>query len=737
MRRLLVLVVACAALAGAPARVAAVDPVQGTPIPDEGRITTLADAATDVLPFDLDGDGVRELLVSGDVEAAPGFAAVEAWWIAADGSAERSNQVPVRRALSVDELYLGPATLQPDENGMIGTRIGEPAAFLVVQRDGHEVVLVATTGTSQSLGIVPCCLTIWELQAVDRGEISLALVATTQATGTYLAALDLDADGTDELVVSEATQSDIGAPIDLVLLRWAGSAYAVSQIPLAISGNPICCNVFLTAGDLDGVAGEELLMRAATADLGDSLVRLSAHAGDVIFDSAGLAGVNSARILLLGRGPALVTSDGVELALWEWPRDAPLRLVTPRNNPLPLLDVFGTGDDTLLLVGNQLEPDFVHAIPGDFQAEDGRLVSMPRDTRIGALNSIALRSSFGLSYQALAWPVPGGVPSASGPREAFVFSGGLIRRPASGDRPVVDPVALLPGQVLLGAAGPDLGWMAVWTAPEGGVLQPPQPGLEPHGGVVDLLSLWQPGNLDLIGTSVILEAEINQSALEPTFTGVAPDPERPASLLVGSEAVDAIVEGPPGTRVWWSSRGTEGQARIGPDGRATMRLLEPAGPDAPEGSGATPSIWAITPAGHTYHGEWRIRVFRQPPDLGLQAEVPIIDLEPTLSGRTLPGSTVTVNGQAVAVGANGSFATPIEVGFLPTELRVVVTDPVGNQTTRVVTRVWPFDYRQLPFVPIVVLVTVAVGLALFLRRPEVGVGRAGSDDDASFEEIGG
>lgn len=123
-RRFLTFGAAIVFVAGSAAPVAAVDPLPGTPIPDEGLITTLADAATDVLPFDLDRDGVRELLVSGDIDDAPGFASIEAWWIDAEGSTERSNQVPVRRALSVDELYLGPATLEPDEQGTIPTRIG-------------------------------------------------------------------------------------------------------------------------------------------------------------------------------------------------------------------------------------------------------------------------------------------------------------------------------------------------------------------------------------------------------------------------------------------------------------------------------------------------------------------------------------------------------------------------------------------------------------------------------------
>jgi hypothetical protein len=51
--------------------------------------------------------------------------------------------------------------------------------------------------------------------------------------------------------------------------------------------------------------------------------------------------------------------------------------------------------------------------------------------------------------------------------------------------------------------------------------------------------------------------------------------------------------------------------------------------------------------------------------------------------------------------------------------------------------VWPLDYRQLPFVPIAVLLTVAAGLALFLRKPDGGPSRRPPDEPATFEEIGG
>ena len=95
-----------------------------------------------------------------------------------------------------------------------------------------------------------------------------------------------------------------------------------------------------------------------------------------------------------------------------------------------------------------------------------------------------------------------------------------------------------------------------------------------------------------------------------------------------------------------------------------------------------------------------------------------------------------MNGVPATVAADGSFAVPVEVGILPTELRIVVEDPVGNRTERVVSSL-PLDYRQPPFVPIVVLVTVAAGVVLFLRRPDAGPNRRTPDDGSTFEEIGG
>ncbi len=102
--------------------------------------------------------------------------------------------------------------------------------------------------------------------------------------------------------------------------------------------------------------------------------------------------------------------------------------------------------------------------------------------------------------------------------------------------------------------------------------------------------------------------------------------------------MDAVVHGPPGTIVHWLTRGVpDGLGTIGPDGTLTIRLLDAAGPDAPNGSGATVRITAATPAGHGYSGSGGSGVFRTPPDLEVAVPEGLFVWEPTIVGQTSPG----------------------------------------------------------------------------------------------------
>ncbi len=327
--------------------------------------------------------------------------------------------------------------------------------------------------------------------------------------------------------------------------------------------------------------------------------------------------------------------------------------------------------------------------------------------------------------------IPDGLP---GHPDAYMFAGQVVS-------PLADPTRLAASQAApvmvgtrpAGRVGPDGAWEVMVLNDDQGHYDP-----QPTSSMVWMFNMPTPGPAWLVAADSLLQGEVEGGLLEPTFLGAAQDPQADRGLIVGKEAVDAVVHGPPGSTVHWLTRGVpDGAGTIGPDGTLTIRLLDAAGPDAPNGSGTSVRITAATPAGHGYSGVWRIRVFRTPPDLDVTVPEGLFVWEPTIVGQTSPGTTVTVNGAAIEVTPSGFFRLPVEAGLLPTEFRIVATDPVDNVTTRIVSLVWPLDYRRLPFVPIAVVITVVAGLALYLRRPEAKPGRQVTDDDATFEEIGG
>ena len=735
--RVVVFLVAGIVLFGSPAPASGVEPVIGTPLPEEPPATDLPSRAMDAMAFDLDGDGVRELLTVNAAAVAQGLVAVQAWWVDADGVAEPSNQVPVRRSASADELRgeTPRGVLGIDRDLMIAVRTDEPAKLMVVERDGREVALVAAIGSNPDFP-VPCCLTVWEIVLEAPTELGLRLVAETQRFAAELIAADMNADGTDELLVSEGPLND-PRDLKLGLLLWSGDRFVRTEVTIpGVSG---CCATIFDAGETDGAPGADVLLSGPNIDPiapnqppPPGLHRVSLRQGALVVEQTlgefGPVEVGRARALALDSGPVFVTSSQFStLTLWSWPRDGEAeRLFACPSGGEPAA-VFGAGSATRIVVGASAPPGSVNVLPGDLgggSACPSTLVG--RDTRPGSFNASGFGGE-GPGVMPFHGVIPGGLPDLP---DAYVFSGRLVS-PGVGPEAFAEvrDISLLAGVEPIGTVGSGDAWIALLTE---------FTSFELESAAIDLLSAHPPATLRLVATSAVMEPEINGGDLEPTFLGVAPDPDHLTGLIVGNEAAEAEIVGPPDTIVWWSTRGFSGQSAIGFDGNIRIHLLDEAGPNAPEGSGATVDIWAITPAGHGYAGTWRIRVFRQPPSLAITDEEAIVNFSPTISGRTTPGATVMVNGFEVDVAENGAFEAPVMVGLLPTDVRVVATDPVGNRTERVVSVVWPVDYRRLPFVPFAALLTVAAAAVLFLRRPDTGPPtRRTPDDGATFEEIGG
>jgi len=715
---------------GAPAPAAAVDPIAGTPLPAEPPAIVLPSRVTDVTAFDVDHDGTRDLVVVTSSEADPGLAAVQAWYVddvaLGESAASQGNAVPLRRSASGDELLLGIGRARIDSEGMIAVELDEPARLLRAQRNGREILLVAVIGTEgQFYG--PCCLTIWEVVDTDR-SLELRLVAATQSLAVEMVAADLDADGTDELLVNEGDGAS--AALDMGLLRWNGDRF--ERTAFTIPGVSGCCVTILDAGETDGAPGAEVLLAGPLFGPARSqptgLHRVSLRQGAPFVERADIGEVVTAHALSLETGPTVLTADGLVLVLWTWPRDVEPTREAARTSGGAASAVFGIGAATWIVAGVGFQdPGSVLVLPGDLDGGAGPSTAFGRDIRAGAY-AATVRGDVTPALTPFFGTIPGGLPGVG---DVYVFGGRFVRAVSDPDvLAEVGSLALLPGLEPMGTVGPGGAWVALLAdSSEFGRV-----GAGPHSV---LMTARNPSTLRLVATSSVVEPEADGSHLAPNFLGVAPDPDHPGQLIVGNEAASAEITGPPGTSVWWVSRGDSGQMTIGADGVAQIRLLEPAGPNAPDGSGATVSIWLVTPAGHGYHGTWRIRVFRQAPSLAFTAEDVLVDFSPTVSGRTVPGATVTIDGRPVEVAANGSFEASVDVGLLPTDVRVVAVDPVGNRSERVVSVVWPLDYRRLPFVPMAALLTVGAAAVLFLRRPDTGPSRRTPDDGATFEEIGG
>jgi hypothetical protein len=181
---------------------AAIDPIPGTPLPDEPAAVPISSRATEAVGFDLDGDGVDELVAVTATDETTSHAQLQATWVDEDGVSAQSEALAVRRSPSPQERAQDRGLSPLDRENLVALRGGEPARFLVARRGGDPVLLLATVGTRGSTQDLPCCLTVWEVRSNTRGEAELDLVGEAEQPAAQLTVVDLDGDGTDELFVN-------------------------------------------------------------------------------------------------------------------------------------------------------------------------------------------------------------------------------------------------------------------------------------------------------------------------------------------------------------------------------------------------------------------------------------------------------------------------------------------------------------------------------------------------------
>ena len=670
-------------------------------IADEPGAIVLPDALLlQALAADMDGDGSRELvrLVRGTDDAA----LVEVFALGTGGWASVGEPVEVlpasRSGPRINPVYFG-----------------VPLRMLVHRVDGAERVLVASQPRFDEIDSGPrCCLVLDEV-LIEDGQLRRVSVSQPTDPVDGILAIDLDGDGTDELLTARSLPplGGISFPTEARVYRWADGAFGApteTELPVGSGDNPI------PIGDSDGRPGDEAVFISTLGAPG--LFRIVLGPGDSLsVDSFG-AHANSARGVPTeeGRGIAVVVND--EVSVHQWPAFGPPGPATatatvPGGRLLGVVEI--TGRARVLVHQRASSALHVLRLP-DLTGLPGRTVSYSPAAGVLA----------GLPISPYVGPLPGGGPNGA---EAVLFGGRLlpgIETPLPFMGAAVS--ATLAGAEPVGlVAGRD--WLAILHSPHG------TSRISPTGGRFDAPLAHADAWLSIAPMDAVMTPEDDDGLLEPEVSGaITTGP--PGTLATGPFGFVADVIAPAGSRVLGTDLDpsvVDAPRQVPAAGRLPVAVVPPA-VVAPNPRYRTALI-VVTPAGHGYVAAWDVQVLTEPPPLEASVFTRFGSSEVVVRGDTASYASVQVDGRAVTLAEDGAFAAWVPLPPWPTDVEVVATDFVGNTARTVVSGVGIFDYRALPWIPIVAVLVAAAGVALYLRQPSPSADPRPRDGDGVLEEL--
>jgi hypothetical protein len=170
------------------------------------------------------------------------------------------------------------------------------------------------------------------------------------------------------------------------------------------------------------------------------------------------------------------------------------------------------------------------------------------------------------------------------------------------------------------------------------------------------------------------------------------------------------------------------------DAPATLSLHPEASMDGEPQERAV--VVVVEPGGIARVATWETVALREAPELRATSQSSAFRPRSTVTGRVLGPATVTVDGASVAIRPDGAFAIEVDAPIWGQEVRVTATDPLGQTSVELVTAIGFVDYRTLPWLPILGVITVLIGLALFVRTPRSAVvHRSATAGDGRLEEL--
>lgn len=680
-------------------------PMAVSVVPDEPGTVVLPDRPTiQAVVADLEGRGMRDLVRLVE-DGTRGRVVAEVWRYAGGGWARLG-----------EELEVIPGLLNGSRGGAV---FGGPPVRLIVRREAErERVTIVRQPHFEPPGREPVCCLQFQDVIVSGSRVGLQAVGSDPEAVDSVHAIDLDGDGTDELLASRSLPplGRTSYPSQALVFRWHGQSFGaatVTELPVGSGDVPF------VLGDTDGRSGEEAAVITTAAQ--SRLYRLVLEEGDgVRAEQAGMV-VRAALAVPLDDGPGLAVIGPVTgLSVHRWPaREGVGPAIAER--PITrgtLLGPIGVGGRSAVLVEERPgAPITAHGLPNLAAIEDD--APQASAAAMAALAGGPLRPYRGA--------LPGGGPDG---RPAVVLDGSLLpwigRDGSASDEPL--PIVALGGARPIGLAGPERGWMALMH--ETGPGTPPQPSggrmaaIPPATGVVSLAPF-----------GLVAAPERDGGTWEPDVLDAVRLGDD-GTLGISAGGFGIRVEAPPGSRLLagvGDGSGALGLHQVPADGRLEIRLplprvLLPYGGDQAW-------IGLVTPAGATYTATVNVVALTGAPPLSATTRTSLGSTAVEVHGQTVPYAAVTVDGRAAAVDATGSFATPVDMPPWPTAVEVVVTDPVGNTARTTVSGVGLFDYRALPWIPITVVLLAASATALYVRAPRVSRAVPDSDDGAALEEL--
>ena len=669
-------------------------------IPEEpGAQVLLEGDVFQAVAADLDGDGAREIVV---LRRGARSIVAEAW-----------HQVgETWRTLG------GPIEVVPS-NELLVTWTGTPARLLVRSIDGAErVTLVRQPIDRRSDPDESCCLLLDDLVLHGDG-IRLARVAEPSVAIGAVHVIDLDGDGIDELVTSRSILplGDTSFPTAIAVHRWDGARLSASEgeLPIGSGDTPF------VLGDSDGRPGQEL---GIVATLGrPTLYRVSLPApgsGDVLaVEDAGLV-VDDAIAVPIGPDVGIAILARGTLGVHRWPAGDALG---PPISRVPLgeaafLGVVGLDGTDSVVARQTAGGDRLHAF-GLPELTPPRFGAITRSPAAAAFASGPILPFVG--------QLPGGGPDG---RPAIVFGGRLLssatprpQEPLSGAR-----IATMAGSQPIGIVGAEEPQLALLHA----ALGPP---LDPRGGRLDPPSVNTAAAVSVAPFDAARMPELEDASLAPSLSGAVLVGSRHA-IAIGPGGFTASVAAPPGSRVYVGSEDPSVvETIVAVPESGSVEVPIPAAAVPTPGARYRASLGVTTPAGHSYLATWDVRVLDQAPALEVSVTTRTGSGEVEVTGQTAPFAMVTADGRLLSVDDDGRFAVRVPAPPWPTAITVVATDPFGNVAERLVSGVGWFDYRGLPWIPIVAVGVAAAATLLYVRVPRTRPMPRRADDDAGFVEL--